>query len=50
MLLNGNKYEEIFDANTTLLNSVNISNKNQFKLFLESNNSSHQFFNFIEVY
>ena len=50
MLLNGDKYGEIFDTNSVLLNSVQITNKNQFKLLCESNNSTHPFFNFIEVY
>ncbi|MBL7898320.1 MAG: hypothetical protein JNJ99_07280, partial [Crocinitomicaceae bacterium] len=50
MLLNGDRFEEIYDLNMSLMNSLQILNKNQFKLLMESNNTSHPFFNFIEIY
>jgi len=50
MLLNGNKYEEIFEANEILLNSSGINTLNQFKTLLEGTITNHQFFNFIEIF
>jgi hypothetical protein len=50
MLLNGDKYEEIFSANEALMNTLGFSESSYFKALLQSDNTSHQFFNFIEVY
>ena len=50
MLLNGNKYEEIYNSNKNLFNSMQITDEGKLKLLLESQNISHQFFNFIEVF
>jgi hypothetical protein len=50
MLLNGNKYEEIYNSNKSLFNSMQLTDEGKLKLLLESQNTSHQFFNFIEVF
>jgi hypothetical protein len=50
MLLNSNKYEEIYNSNKNLFNSMQITDEGKLKLLLESQNTSHQFFNFIEVF
>ncbi len=50
MLLNGNKYDEIYNSNKNLFNSMQITDEGKLKLLLESQNTSHQFFNFIEVF
>ena len=50
MLLNGNKYEEIFISNEPLMESLGFTESIYFKAMLESNNTTHPFFNFIEVY